>query len=279
MPPGKRNTRGGKGRGQSRKKRNEDIFPLITDEVLSAFPEPVLLYAGDGSILFVNHAAAESLGFDPAGISMDELKDRIALPERDGSGNGARDLLLSDLPCEGDAEPAFCRFRGAGGKTRMAIASSAPVVYSGSTIGTVVTWHDITELTERGESVILNRAALEGLLVERTDGLIKSREVIARQKRLSEIGTLAATIAHELRNPLGVIRTAAYNIRRKSEDPRLDRHLANIDRKIEESAAIINNILNYSKVNDPVMRPVNLAELLVDCIDSTRKKYLSLIHI
>jgi signal transduction histidine kinase len=251
-----------------------EIFPLISDEVLGLFPEPVILYSADAGILYANKPAAESIGFDPSGISTDEFRERIMSRTKDVS-RADRNYLFSTWP-HGELafRNALFRFRGAGDKTRTVIASSVPVTYSDSTNGTIVTWHDITEQVEREELIIMAKDTLESILSEKTADLIKAREFLDRERRLSEIGTLAAMIAHELRNPLGVIRTAAYNIRRKSDDPRLGRHLDNIDKKIEESARIISNILNYSRINDPAMQPVHLAGLLVDCIHSTRKKYL-----
>jgi len=72
--------------------------------------------------------------------------------------------------------------------------------------------------------------------------LIEKEKELVQAKRLSDIGTLAATVAHELRNPLATIKMAAYNIKKKSQSPELSRHLSNIDKKIAESDGIINNL-------------------------------------
>jgi len=92
-------------------------------------------------------------------------------------------------------------------------------------------------------------------------------------KRLADIGMLSATVAHEFRNPLGVIRTAAYNIRKKAENPSLERHLINIERKVEESTQIINNLLNFAHLKDPSYELVPIRQLLVDCIEGVRRRY------
>lgn len=91
--------------------------------------------------------------------------------------------------------------------------------------------------------------------------------------RLSGLGSLAATVAHELRNPLGVIRTAIYNIRRKNKNPDILSHLDNIDKKIMESDRIINNLLNYARIKTPQFEQVDLLTLLKETIINAGKKY------
>lgn len=119
-----------------------------------------------------------------------------------------------------------------------------------------------------------DRALLESLTQHRTEEMIKSKIEAEKAKRLSDIGTLAAMVAHELRNPLGVIRTAAYNIRRKCGNAALDRHIDNIDKKIEESNRIINNLLFFSRLKTPVYSEVMIHTLMLECIESMKRKYM-----
>lgn len=110
------------------------------------------------------------------------------------------------------------------------------------------------------------------LTVSDIDEMKKSRELMdsqqetAKARRLSDIGTLAVTVAHELRNPLAAIAMAASNIRRKAGDPGLDRHFRNIDKKIAESNQIINNLLFYSRLRKPHYETVDLNPLIEECV-------------
>ncbi|NIU86453.1 MAG: histidine kinase, partial [Nitrosopumilaceae archaeon] len=56
-----------------------------------------------------------------------------------------------------------------------------------------------------------------------------------KYERLSAIGELAASLAHDLKNPLGTIKSSAEILRRtkKESDPELDHVLARMDRAIE----------------------------------------------
>lgn len=105
------------------------------------------------------------------------------------------------------------------------------------------------------------------------DELVKAQNALLTARRLSDIGTLAATVAHELRNPLAAMRMAAYNIKRKAQNPNLDRHLENIEIKINDSEQIISNLLFYSRLKTPNFSQVNTNKLLNDCIVNVKDRY------
>lgn len=99
------------------------------------------------------------------------------------------------------------------------------------------------------------------------------REELLQAKRLSDIGTLAATVAHELRNPLAAIHLATHNISRKKQDLPIGRHLENIEKKVFESNQIINNLLFYSRLRTPQYESVEIQALLDECIDAAKMRF------
>jgi PAS domain S-box-containing protein len=111
--------------------------------------------------------------------------------------------------------------------------------------------------------------------VKTEEKLLFTQQELNNAKRLSDIGTLAATVAHELRNPLGVIQTASYNIKRKNENPGINKHLARIEKKVAESDQIINNLLNYSRIKIPQLKRIQLYNFLNDCVSSAKRKYFN----
>jgi two-component system NtrC family sensor kinase len=103
--------------------------------------------------------------------------------------------------------------------------------------------------------------------------LIESEKALQTAKRLSDIGGLAATVAHELRNPLGVIHAAAYNIKRKAKNPLIEGHLSNIEKKTREADQIINNLLFYARLRLPQFQPLNLYDTILECIETSRARF------
>ena len=89
--------------------------------------------------------------------------------------------------------------------------------------------------------------------------LEQSREVIARSERLSAIGTLAAGLAHEIRNPLVSIRTFTQLLPERLDDPEfrsrfLDLTLSEVDR----ICALVNELLAFARPAPAALEPVDL---------------------
>ena len=126
---------------------------------------------------------------------------------------------------------------------------------------------DITGRKKAEEILKRDKEELEKLVRDKTSELLASQKEIERGKRLSDIGTLAATIAHELRNPLAAIKMSAYNIKRKTENPGLEKHFVVINKKIDESDQIINNLLFYSRLKTPQCEQINIHDILDESIE------------
>ena len=132
---------------------------------------------------------------------------------------------------------------------------------------------DITVRKQAEEVLKRDKETFERLVNDRTQDLLKAQTELHKAKRLSDLGTLAATVAHELRNPLGVIRTASYNIRRKRQSSLLDRHLDNIEKKISESDQIINNLLGYARIRIPNYEKIQIYDILNECIAFAKRRF------
>ncbi len=132
---------------------------------------------------------------------------------------------------------------------------------------------DITRLKVYELALSRDKDAFEKMVADKTRELVSTQMELERTRRLSDIGTLAATVAHELRNPLGVIRTAVYNIKRKAHNPLLDGHIGNIEKKILEGDQIINNLLGYSRIRTPQYEKIKLYDVLDECVNIARERF------
>lgn len=109
------------------------------------------------------------------------------------------------------------------------------------------------------------------MVEEKTFELVAAQLDLEQAKRLSDIGVLAATVAHELRNSPATINIAVSNIKRKAKNPDLDKHLRNIEKKIAESNQIINNLLFYSRIKSPSYEKVNIMSIIEECVNVAKK--------
>ena len=83
-------------------------------------------------------------------------------------------------------------------------------------------------------------------------------------QRLATLGQVSSGIAHELRNPLNVIKTSTYfllNARQPSDEKRRE-HLERIERQVDMASEVISAISEFAKVADPALEELDLAEQL-----------------
>jgi signal transduction histidine kinase len=121
--------------------------------------------------------------------------------------------------------------------------------------------------------------------IEKTKELLNIKSELASSKRLSNMGTLASKVAHELRNPLSVMKAAAYNINKKNRNNSLNKHISNIEKKIDECSYVISSLLEYTRLKKPEFQKISIKQVINDVIESFKlthnekdykiKKYLA----
>ncbi len=109
----------------------------------------------------------------------------------------------------------------------------------------------------------------EGTLVaiEDVTERIRLEEQLQQSDKLSSIGLLAAGVAHEVNTPLTGI--SSYSQMLMQQIPETDpRHLLleKIYRQTSRASSIVNNLLNFSRVSDSRLAPVDLNRVLDDTI-------------
>ena len=100
----------------------------------------------------------------------------------------------------------------------------------------------VTELNE----------SLEHRVEERTAELHAAQKELVQGERLAALGQLTATVSHELRNPLGALRTSLFLIQSKTKDLDVDlsRPLARSERSIERCTNIVSEMLDFVRATD-----------------------------
>ena len=87
-------------------------------------------------------------------------------------------------------------------------------------------------------------------------------------ERLATLGQLAASIGHELRNPLAVIETSLHLLRRRSDgDPKTARHLGRISEQVAISTQIIEDLLQLARDREPLREAVDFAAIVRDAAE------------
>jgi PAS domain S-box-containing protein len=87
---------------------------------------------------------------------------------------------------------------------------------------------------------------------ERTTELKAAQGELVRKERLSALGQLTATMAHELRNPLSAIRNTLFAVKETASNKGIDleRPIARVERSVARCDRIINDLLDYTRVKE-----------------------------
>jgi signal transduction histidine kinase len=89
-------------------------------------------------------------------------------------------------------------------------------------------------------------------------------------ERLATIGQVAGGVAHELRNPLNVIKTSVYYLR-NAKNPAPDKqqsHLERIDRQVAAADGVIMALNNFARLPLPDLQVVELQPLLQEALEA-----------
>ncbi len=108
----------------------------------------------------------------------------------------------------------------------------------------------------------------------------KLQEHMIVADRLASLGELAASIAHEINNPLAVISEAAGWLRSRAGRPELSaeelreasaRALDKIESAVDRAARISRNFLHFARAPDATVRATDLGELALEVRELTRR--------
>jgi PAS domain S-box-containing protein len=104
---------------------------------------------------------------------------------------------------------------------------------------------------------ITERKTAEIELREANESLHQAMDKLAQSEKLATIGQVAATVSHELRNPLGAIRNSMALVRQLTRDKQLgvERALDRVDRNIERCTAIISDLLDFTRRKELSRQP------------------------
>ncbi len=111
------------------------------------------------------------------------------------------------------------------------------------------------------------QAAAEGL-VRANRSLQEAEAQVRRADRLAALGHLTAGLAHELRNPLGTMKTSAELLSRKvSEENEVAREMARyIAEEVDRTNSLITRFLDFARPQHLRLESCDLASLMDDAI-------------
>ncbi|HEY5602824.1 MAG TPA: ATP-binding protein [Gammaproteobacteria bacterium] len=115
------------------------------------------------------------------------------------------------------------------------------------------------------------RNHLEDLVHERTKELQNVQTELLRKERMALLGQLVATVSHEICNPLGVIRNAAFLLKRKLEgNGDCQEYVEIIEREVDAANRIISNLSETTRAKSPNRQYTNLDTMVDEIMQSIK---------
>ena len=144
---------------------------------------------------------------------------------------------------------------------------SVPLLFAGQAIGTLNVYTGRPYNFSNEEIRILGALAeLSAIAIEKArlyERIVDVEEQLRQNEKLSALGLLAAEVAHEIRNPLTVMKLLYHSLNLKfpENDPRAKDNKI-IEAKIEHLNKIVEQILDFARTTEPKFAPVSLNELV-----------------
>jgi signal transduction histidine kinase len=154
---------------------------------------------------------------------------------------------------------------------------SVPLLFRGEAIGALnVYTAEPHSFSNEEVRVLAALAQLSGIAIEKArlyERIVDIEEQLRTNEKLSVLGLLAAEVAHEIRNPLTVIKMLFHSLDLsfKRDDPRA-RDVEVMREKMEHLNKIVEQILDFARSADPNFAPVNVNSVVEDLGLLTRHK-------
>lgn len=152
-----------------------------------------------------------------------------------------------------------------------------PVIFEDIPIGLIVHYIDRPHRFHDDEQMIARALAdLGAIAIENArlyGRVFDSEESMRKSERLTTLGTLAAEIAHEIRNPLMVVRLLFDSLRLGDiEDENKAKDMSVIREKLNHLEQIAGHILEFGKSRESFRKVTRISEILQDAAVLVRLK-------
>ena len=244
--------------------RLERVEGLLTNAI-DSLPDGFQLFDSEDRLILVNKAYLEN---QPDGVEAAPLGVRFADIIEQRVRNGV--ILQAKGDPEGylrDRLEAHQRADGEPIEQQLSDGRWMEIREQRTHVGGIVQFRrDITARKRTEEELARHRERLQELVEERSRALEEAQRELVRNERLAAIGQLTGTVSHELRNPLGTIRSsfAIVGSHLQTTHGPVARAFERIERNIDRCVTIIDELLAYTRVRDIHLEPVVIDDWLTE---------------
>ena len=212
--------------------------------IMELAPDMILITRqADGRIVAANDAFCARTGF-----SRNELIGHTPIELGFYTDPEHRRRWMEALRRDGKVQGIELQFINRAGKVHDDLFSAQYIRFKGEDcVLAVIT--SITQLKNNQRELEHYRRDLEQIIAERTEALEAAQVELVKREKLAVLGQLTATVSHELRNPLGVIRSSNFYLQSKNKDKsqKTEKHFRRIDEQVTLCDTIVAELLEYTR--------------------------------
>lgn len=236
----------------------------ILSEAVEQSPESIVITDTAGTIEYVNQAF-----FAHTGFTREEAIGQNPRILNSGRTPPATFLSMWDALCSGESWKGEFHNKRKDGSLFVEFATVAPIRQpDGKVTHYVAVKEDITEKKKLGAELDKYRFRLEEVVNQRTAQLAEAR-IQAEAANVAKSSFLA-NMSHEIRTPMNAIVGLTHLLRNSEPTPRQMERLDKIDAAANHLLALINNILDLSKIESGRMELEETDFVLSSITDSVR---------
>ncbi|GAB61543.1 MAG: PAS domain-containing protein [Candidatus Jettenia sp.] len=210
---------------------------VYRDNILQSLKTGVIVMDNNSNLTLINNEAKRILGLENAGTTEIILKYL---------GRDAREAIRYTLNNEGECHNFEVLVERENKKTPCGMTTTSLRTEDGEKLGALIILTDLTELK-----------------------LLQSEK--QHSERLAYLGTLAANIAHEIKNPLVAINTYFQLLPHKKNDEEFHNDFQKIAiKEIERINRIIEDLLDLAKPSKPVLQNIDPHGAIIDTVNFLR---------
>jgi len=220
-------------------------------------PEPLAVHRG-GKLIYVNPAAIKVFGATSA-------QDLVGTPILDRIHPDFRQIVMarvkSAAPNGGTTPPLEEKYLKLDGTVIDLEVEGTSIIYDGEP-AIQASMRDITE-RKHAEAALQQEHAR---LLETERELLNAHESLAEADRLESVGRLAAGVAHEVKNPLTIIRLGVDYLSKQLSQESNQAVLDKVRGAIDRADNVIGDLLGFSRQKPFARRPTNINEVIDNAI-------------
>jgi two-component system sensor histidine kinase/response regulator len=172
------------------------------------------------------------------------------------------------------AKPVRQRSKGAEEKLEVTFAGKRHVITADrqQILNLLLSTYD--NAVQQNRELIETQRELQKLneqLEEKVRELKEVQDKLIRAERLATIGQLGASVGHELRNPLLVVKNSTYylNLKLRDVDEKVKKHLKIMEREIATANKIISDLLSFAQGKEPTLQKTQINAVVTNALSRT----------